>query len=124
VDAYFATYLQDNSSLKSVELTWSNWLGQHRLARHRVVLSEVGIAAETGAYQHPWLWGSHGHAIDLKVQQRWFAAACWAFKHSKLAGVYFWRLNFGQDFASLHWDSADHGTFVARPAATAIKRCF
>lgn len=124
VDAYFATSLSDNASLAEVTAAWNNWVKSGLKFHSQVVLSEVGIAAEPGAYLHPWWWGLPGKPIDLGVQQRWFTAACRSFRQNQLAGIYFWRVDLGQDLRELKSHSADHDTFVARPAATAIKQCF
>ncbi len=124
IDTYFKTSLPDNASVAQIAHTWDVWLKANVPSRRNVVLSEVGIAAEPGAYRAPWRWGSSNRHLDLAVQQRWFKASCIAYRQRKLGGIYYWRVSFGQKLKPANWRSKDHGTFAGRPAAGAIKSCF
>jgi ABC-type sugar transport system ATPase subunit len=85
------------------------------------VLSEVGIAAQSGAYAHPWDVGSKTAPIVPQVQANWFTAQCQAVAQDHLGGIYFWPLYFGQSLP----DPADGPTaWAATPGASAIANCF
>jgi hypothetical protein len=87
------------------------------------ILSEVGIAAQSGAYVHPWEVGSKTAPIKPQIQANWFSAQCQAVAEDHLGGIYFWPLYFGQSLTVP--DRADGPTaWAATPAATAISKCF
>ncbi len=123
-DTYFSLNLNDNASQSEVSAAWDDWVRRNLASPKKLVLAEVGIAPESRAYQHPWWWGRPGASLNLSIQRRWFTAACSAFRRHKLAGIYFWRVNVGENVKKANWRSVDHGTFVGRPAALAIRRCF
>lgn len=124
IDAYFNTSLPDSASVSQITTIWNNWLRQLGLANLRaVVLSEVGIAAESGAYRHPALWGNPSARFNGGIQQHWFTAACRAFQQNRLAGIYFWRLNLVQQ-PSKPASAADRGAFAGRQGARAVRQCF
>lgn len=85
------------------------------------VLSEVGIAAQSGAYAHPWELGTTTAPVQPQIQANWFSAQCQAVTQDHLGGIYFWPLYFGQRLP----DPADGPTaWAATPGATAIAKCF
>jgi hypothetical protein len=87
------------------------------------VLSEVGIAAQSGAYAHPWEVGSKSAPIMPQIQANWFSAQCQAVAEDHLGGIYFWPLYFGQSLTVP--DRGDGPTaWAATPGATAIAQCF
>ena len=87
------------------------------------VLSEVGIAAQSRAYAHPWELGSKTAPIKPQIQANWFSAQCQAVVQDHLGGIYFWPLYFGQSLTVP--DRADGPTaWAATPGATAIAKCF
>jgi hypothetical protein len=87
------------------------------------ILSEVGIAAQSGAYAHPWELGSKTAPIEPQIQANWFSAQCQAVAEDNLGGIYFWPLYFGQSLAVP--DRADGPTaWAATPGAAAIAKCF
>lgn len=87
------------------------------------ILSEVGIAAQSRAYAHPWEVGSKTAPIRPQIQANWFSAQCEAVTEDHLGGIYFWPLYFGQSLTVP--DRADGPTvWVATPGATAIAKCF
>lgn len=87
------------------------------------ILSEVGIAAQSRAYAHPWEVGSKTAPIMPQIQANWFSAQCQAVAQDNLGGIYFWPLYFGQSLTVP--DRADGPTaWVATPGATAIAKCF
>lgn len=87
------------------------------------ILSEVGIAAQSGAYAHPWQVGSRTAPVEPQVQANWFSAQCQAVTQDHLGGIYFWPLYFGQSLDVP--DKADGPTaWAATAGATAIANCF
>lgn len=122
LDAYFGTTLSDSATTKELTEAWGHWLTGLRLSGTRAVISEVGIAAEAGAYQHPYGWGSSSVPLKVDIQTRWFLAACRAFKNSGLAGIYFWRLNFSNKPTTV--PKSDRDGFAGRPAAKVVQQCF
>ena len=87
------------------------------------ILSEVGIAAQSGAYTHPWEVGSKTAPIKPQIQANWFSAECQAAAEDHLGGIYFWPLYFGQSLTVP--DRADGPTaWVATLGAKAIASCF
>jgi hypothetical protein len=85
------------------------------------VLSEVGIAAQSGAYAHPWALGSKSAPIKPEIQANWFSAQCQAVVQDHLGGIYFWPLYFGQ---SLTARTEGPTSWAATAGAAAIARCF
>jgi hypothetical protein len=56
VDAYPRFQLPDSASVGELARSWEGWLGSHSAGvLHKMVLSEVGIAAVAGAYVGAWL---------------------------------------------------------------------
>ena len=96
-----------------------------KLLRDVMVAQEVGIAAEDGAYRHPWVWGSPDvKRVNPTIQVNWFLAACRAVRQTKLDGIYFWMVDSSIDPTQV--DPATEGSagFIGRPAEKAIDRCF
>ena len=119
-DAYAPVPLNDSAPLASLAGALAYWA---RTLPSGGVLSEVGIAAQSGAYAHPWELGSNSLPIDPKIQVNWFNAQCQAVAEDHLGGIYFWPLYFGQSLTVP--DRADGPTaWVATPAANAIAKCF
>lgn len=129
VDAYFNTTLPDDATQQQVTAAWEHWFahagtGRELDLRH-VVLSEVGIAAQDGAYRDPFKWSDPSVPLNTTVQTRWFTAACTFARSHHMAGIYFWKLSFHADPARPRAGAGkDHGAFIGRPAEQAIRRCF
>ncbi|MFC4500609.1 MULTISPECIES: glycoside hydrolase family 113 [Streptomyces] len=123
-DAYFPLPgLGDDASVAQIAEGWQRWLDRKSTGKlPRIVLSEVGIIAEDGAYRHPAVWKGGGK-LNPTVQQRWFEAACQVARDRDMAGLYWWNLDFHADpAAGTRTDS--HTSFLGRPAEAVIASCF
>jgi hypothetical protein len=117
--------LPDNASVQKLTDAWAGWLDRH--ARDRaagLVLHEVGIAAQDGAYHHPASWGNKSVALNLTVQRNWYEAVCRSAESRKLAGLYFWNVRMHHDPGSEDPKQADRLTFVDRPAESVLRNCY
>ena len=117
-DAYESVPLADSASQTALAGAVSYW--SHALP-YGSVLSEVGIAAQSGAYAHPWALGSKSAPIKPEIQANWFSAQCQAVVQDHLGGIYFWPLYFGQ---SLTARTEGPTSWAATAGAAAIARCF
>jgi hypothetical protein len=126
VDAYPRFQLPDSASVGELARAWEGWLGSHSAGvLHKTVLSEVGIAAVAGAYAYPGAWlGTADSPIVPGVQAKWYSAVCRAFSAKKLAGIYWWEVNFDANPAKPADFLRDRLTFLARPAQHVISTCF
>jgi hypothetical protein len=91
-----------------------------------LTIEELGIAAVAGAYDNPNDFRYPlGTAVDRPVQTAWFAGACNAFRAQRLAGIYFWSIDFDTFTPS---ENANHPpqiyNWLGTPTATAIASCF
>jgi hypothetical protein len=122
VDAYPQLGLGDGATVPELTAAWARWLRNHpeRVLR-RTVLQEVGIAAVSGAYGEPARVAPGGAALDVRIQDKWFAAACAAVKRTGMAGIYFYDVN-GTDHPA-HAAGYRAGSFIGR-GDHAIKACF
>lgn len=119
-DAYPPVPLNDGAPVSSLVGALAYWA---RSLPSGSVLSEVGIAAQSGAYAHPWELGTKTAPIKPQIQANWFTAQCQAVAQDHLGGIYFWPLYFGQSL--MDPNRVDGPTsWVATPGATAITRCF
>jgi uncharacterized protein YcfL len=119
-DAYAPAPLSDGASVSALAGTLA--YGERKLPTGSV-LSEVGIAAQSGAYAHPWKVGSRTASIKPQIQVNWFNAQCQAVAMDHLGGIYFWPLYFGQSLTFP--DKSDGPTaWAATLGATAIANCF
>jgi hypothetical protein len=125
VDAYFKVDQPDNAPVKKLTDAWKTWLDRHAGSKAKtLVLHEVGIAAQNGAYHHPAQWGSKSVPLNLGVQKRWYQAVCVAAQEEQLAGLYFWNIRMHSDPGNEDPKQGDRLTFVDRPAETAMKDCY
>lgn len=126
VDAYPRFQLPDSASDTQLTQAWEGWLGTHSTAiLHQTVLSEVGIAAVTGAYSDPGAWVSTVNSpVVTQVQANWYRSVCNAFTADRLAGLYWWEVNFDADPAKPAAFLSDRLTFLDRPAQQQISTCF
>ncbi|MFF7280478.1 glycoside hydrolase family 113 [Streptomyces griseorubiginosus] len=122
VDAYFPLPgLGDDATVAQIAAGWERWLDRKSTGKlPRIVLSEVGIIAEKGAYRHPAVWKGGGQP-DFTVQKRWFEAACQVARDRDMAGLYWWNLDFHADPAT---PSDSLTSFLGRPAESALTSCF
>jgi hypothetical protein len=126
LDAYFKLDVGDDASTSMLVAGWNQWLDRRaKGALPRLILSEVGAPAENGAYHHPAVWGStNGVPLNLAVQKRWFTAACQVARQRKMAGLYWWKVDFHEDPTRADPLHDKHDSFVSRPGEDAIQSCF
>ncbi|WP_331621867.1 glycoside hydrolase family 113 [Streptomyces sp.] len=126
VDAYFPLKtLGDDASVSAIVAGWQKWLDRKSTGKlPRILLSEVGIPAEDGAYHHPGVWRDAGKPLNLAVQKTWFAAACQVARDRDMAGLYWWNIDFHADPAAADPRTDVHSSFLGRPAESAITSCF
>jgi hypothetical protein len=126
VDAYPRFQLPDSASVSQLTQAWEGWLGGHSsTVLHEAVLSEVGISAVAGAYADPGDWVTTTNApVVTQVQANWYSSVCQAFTTDKLAGIYWWEVNFDADPTSPAAFLSDRLTFLDRPAQQVVSSCF
>jgi hypothetical protein len=126
VDAYFPLEVGDDASTGTLAAGWNRWLDRRATGPlPGLTLSEVGLPAEDGAYRHPAAWGgTSGRALNLAVQQRWFSAACQVARQRKMAGLYWWKIDFHDDPIRADRANDRHDSFIGRPGEDAIQSCF
>lgn len=99
---------------------WDAWAA--RLPRG-TILSEVGIAARSGAQARPYIWRPSSAPLDPALQAAWFTAACRSVRDEHLGGIYFWVINAGQSLTTAPAPETAN-QFTDSPGAAAIKACF
>jgi hypothetical protein len=127
VDAYPRFALPDSASIGELSRAWEDWLssGHPLRVRRAIVLSEVGIAAVSGAYTDPAAWlGTVNTPIAAEVQRNWFQAACRAVAEERVGGIYWWEISFDANPADPAPFESDRLTFLGRPAQKAVQDCF
>jgi hypothetical protein len=127
VDAYPRFDLPDTASVGELSSAWEEWLssGHPLRVRKAIVLSEVGIAAVSGAYADPAAWlGTVNTPILPQVQRNWFRAACRAVARERVGGIYWWEISFDANPADPAPFESDRLTFLGRPAQKVVQDCF
>jgi hypothetical protein len=127
VDAYPRFDLPDTASVAALTQAWDAWLGAHPPSvLHQLVLSEVGIVTEPGAYQDPGSWLNTANVpVDVQVQANWYQAVCQAMAAEDVGGgIYWWEIGFDENPANPASFESDRLTFLGRPAAQVISSCF
>lgn len=119
-DAYPPISLPDNASQAALTAAWVRWA---RPLPKGTVLSELGIAAEPGAYSHPYQWAPVSKPLISEIQANWFKAACRTITADHTGGLYFWSLDFGQSL-TIPAGLSNPASFVDTPGAAAIAECF
>jgi hypothetical protein len=120
LDAYPIMKLNDNASPRTLTASWDAYLRRYPGS---TVLSEVGIAALSGAYRAPYNASPNGKPLKPYIQERWFTAACDAVANSRDGGIYFWVVNVGQPL-NVPPTESDPAAWVDGPGATAVTACF
>lgn len=120
LDAYPIMKLPDNTSVRTLTAHWDAYL--HAYPRSTVI-SELGIAAQSGAYHVPYRIAPNGQALKPYIQQRWFTAACDAVANEHDGGIYFWVLNVGQP-VNVPPNRTNPSGWVDGPGAKTITACF
>ena len=119
----------DGATVAQLTRAWKQFLAAYARQRslRSLVLSEIGIAAVPGAYQHSGTWfgiGTPTHAGRL-MQKRWYTALCAAAKSYPLRGLYWWEINFTANPANPgSYGRSDQFTFIGNPAQSAVRSCF
>ena len=91
----------------------------------QLVLSEVGIAAVSGAWVQPYqTYNGQSPTIRRAVQAHWFTAACQEAKADHLKGIYFWTVFLAPWTSPAEDDSASPYQWVGTASADAIRSCF
>src|SRR5215510_2815893 len=123
VDAYPRFQLSDNATVGQLASAWKAWLGTHtRTVRRRAILSEIGIAAVSGAYRNPGNWlGTKDDQIVPVIQKKWYKAVCRAVSAEDMGGIYWWEASFDANPANPYPYQGDRITFLARPAQQEVK---
>jgi hypothetical protein len=120
VDAYKPMQVADDATVATLTRAWEAYLGSDARG---IVLSELGIAAQDGAYGKPFDFAPDHKPLVPEIQSRWFTAACDAVAARPDAGLYFWSITIGQQF-NVPPGPADPASFVDGPGAGAISACF
>jgi hypothetical protein len=120
IDAYPIMNLGPDATPAQVTAGWASYLQSEARG---IVISEIGIASQDGAYTRPFRLTWRGEPLDPKIQYRWFTGACNALAMERDTGIYFWSILFDQGF-SAHPTASDPTTFVGGSGAAAISRCF
>jgi hypothetical protein len=125
VDAYSRINVPDSASVATLTQGWNRWIERYAGARApKLVLHEVGVPAQNGAYRKPGGWGSRTVALNLAVQANWYQAVCNAARQQKIAGLYFWNLRLHHNPGHENPAQADRLTFVDRPAQEVLRNCY
>jgi hypothetical protein len=126
LDLYFAVDLGPDATVAQLTDALTEQIeAKPKKLRARMVAQEVGIAAEDGAYRHPWNWGSADTTkVNPQIQVNWFTAACRAVRETGLKGIYFWMLDSSVDPSQVNPATEGTAGFVGRPGEKAIEQCF
>jgi hypothetical protein len=121
--------LRNGATVGQITAAWKTFLRAYgrKTSLSSLVISETGIAAVPGAYQHSASWFGVGAPTrqGRNMQRRWYAALCAAAKSVHLSGLYWWEINFTADPAHPALsDRTDQFTFMGEPAQSAVSACF
>lgn len=122
VDDYSPVMVSSDASVEQLVQGWDSYWNTlpHGIDPSKVVIDELGIAAQDGGYQKPYNVDITGQPLNLSIQSNWFTAACQVVKQQGIAGVYFWNVPFDTNQSV----ESSPTSFVGRPGAQAIKSCF
>ena len=101
----------------------ADWTAKAGALPQGTVMSEVGIAALSGAQRKPYATGSTKAPLDPQLQAAWFAAACDAVRTDHLGGIYFWSVYVGQPL-NVPPTQRTPAQYTDSAGAAAIKTCF
>ena len=97
IDAYFPVFTDDAAPSSVIAQSWVRTLTTAPPGPPGpLVLSEVAISAKRGAYQYPAAFSGIG-TYDDRIQPTWFRGVCAAARDQRLAGLYFWKVDFDAD---------------------------
>jgi hypothetical protein len=124
IDMYRPVSLPSSASVSQLDNAWTTWLRSLPGVNLRdVAITEVGIPAQNGAFQHPFSTGSASSPISPVIQQKWFGAACDAMRQLHMSGIYFWNIALSLPPGTFNPATAPPMSFVGR-GSSAIKACF
>jgi hypothetical protein len=123
------TGLRNTATTSQLTRAWKKFLAAYGRKRslRSLVISETGIAAVPGAYQHSATWFGVGLPTPQgrRMQERWYTALCTATRAYHVRGLYWWEINFtANPAAPAQWDRTDQFTFMGVPAQQAVASCF
>jgi hypothetical protein len=125
IDAYPFLGVYSDSNQLSMTRAWEDWLAKTAPdTLDRLVLSEVGGAAESKMVDNPARANAPGAPLDEEIQRKWFAAACEAARNRRIAGLYWWKLDLYLDPVLANPATDRHDTWLGRPSEGAIRECF
>jgi hypothetical protein len=124
VDAYIKVKAPASAPPSAVTAGWNAFLATvSPAAPHDVLLSEVGIGAREGAFASPGDFTSSGR-YDPRTQPTWYRGVCEVAREHRLAGIYFWKVNFDADPAHPTTAGQPNLDFIGHPASEqAIRDC-
>ena len=126
IDAYFPVFTDDAAPSSVIARSWVRTLTTAPPGPPGpLVLSEVAISAKLGAYQYPAAFSGVG-TYDDRIQPTWFRGVCAAAREQRLAGLYFWKVDFDADPSRPPVMRTDRPNldFLGQPKAeTAIREC-
>jgi hypothetical protein len=120
LDAYPIMHLTDSATVAQVTRSWDKYLAGYPRG---IVLSEVGIAAQSKAYGVPYNVVPNGKPLVPAIQVHWFDAVCNAVASEHDGGVYYWAVGFGERL-NVPPSKAHPADWVDGPGAKAISACF
>jgi hypothetical protein len=124
VDAYFPVDAPDSAPVSELVAGWNSWLDRKTTGPLRsLVLSEVAIGAEDGAYDSPGNFYVN-NPPNPQVQVNWYTAVCAVTRQRHMAGMYVWSLDFNANPARPP-KSESPLDFLGRPRSEqALRACF
>lgn len=92
IDAFYALSAPSNPTVEQLIQEWQRITPFFEQTARRfnkpVILTELGVRAEEGAFLHPWFWEQHT-PLDIEQQRVYYEAACRATRPA-VSGLYFW----------------------------------
>jgi hypothetical protein len=124
VDAYFPVDAPDSAPVSELVAGWDSWLDRKTTGPLRsLVLSEVAIGAEDGAYDSPGNFYV-SNPYNPQVQANWYTAICTITRQRQMAGMYVWSLDFNANPAKPPATESPLD-FLGRPLSeSALRTCF
>lgn len=98
IDAYFQLDSPNYANIDDLQAAWEQHINhlENNLWEYSIVVTEVGVLPIAGAYRTPYAWSLPHGTYDPETQANFFAATYNAWQ-SKVDGIYWWAVTFGQD---------------------------
>ena len=98
IDAYFQLDSPNYANIEDLQAAWEQHINhlENNLWEYSIVVTEVGVLPIAGAYRTPYAWSLPHGTYDPETQANFFAATYNAWQ-SKVDGIYWWAVTFGQD---------------------------